>query len=58
MVIGYLRIVFLLFVVKIDGGNLISCGFGKEVKIDVFLLKDLDVDRGKDFGNSGKWVLI
>lgn len=55
MVIGYLRIVFLLFVVKIDGGNLISWGFGKEVKIDVFLLKDLDVDRGKDFG---KWVLI
>lgn len=52
--IGYLRIVPSPLVAKIDGGNLISRGFGKEVKIDASLSKDPDVDRGKDSGNSGK----
>lgn len=53
--IGYLRIVPSPLVAKIDGGNLISRGFGKEVKIDASPSKDPDVDSGKD---SGKCALI
>lgn len=45
IIIGYLKIVLLFFIVKIVGGNLISWGFGKKVKIDVLLLKDLDVEN-------------
>ena len=48
--IGYLRIVPSPLVAKIDGGHLISRGFGKEVKIDASPSKDPDVDRGKYSG--------
>ena len=48
--IGYLRIVPSPLVAKIDGGNLISRGFGKEVKIDASPSKDPDVDNGKESG--------
>ena len=53
--IGYLRIVPSPLVAKIVGGNLISRGFGKEVKIDATPSKDPDVDSEKD---SGKWAFI
>ena len=53
--IGYLRIVPSPLVAKIVGGNLISRGFGKEVKIDATPSKDPDVDSEKD---SGKWEFI
>ena len=48
--ICYLEIVPSPLVAKIDGGNLISRGFGKEVKIDASPSKDPDVDRGEDSG--------
>ena len=53
--IGYLRIVPSPLVAKIDGGNLISRGFGKVVKIDASPSKDPDIDSGKD---SGKRAFI
>ena len=53
--IGYLRIVPSPLVAKIVGGNLISRGFGKEVKIDASPSKDPDVHSGKD---SSKWAFI
>ena len=48
--IGYLKIVPSPLIAKIDGGNLISRGFGKEVKIDASPSKDPDVENGKDSG--------
>ena len=48
--IGYLRIVPSPLVAKIDGGNLISRGFGKKVKINASPSKDPDVDSGQDSG--------
>lgn len=53
--IGYLRIVPSPLIAKIDGGNLISRGFGKEVKIDASPSKDPDIDNGKD---SGKFTFM
>ena len=53
--IGYFRIVPSHLIAKIDGGNLVSRGFGKEVKIDASPSKDPDVDSVKD---SGKCKLL
>ena len=50
--IGYLRIAPSPLVAKIDGGNLISRGFGKKIKIDATPSKDPDVNTGED---SGEW---
>lgn len=58
IIIGYLKIVLLFFIVKIDGGNLISWGFGKKVKIDVLLLKDLDVENVEDLGKGSNFYLF
>ena len=53
--VGYLRIVPSPLVAKIEGGNLIARGFGKEIKINATQSKDPDVDSGKD---SGEWKCI
>lgn len=58
IIIGYLKIVLLFFIVKIDGGNLISWGFWKKVKIDVLLLKDLDVENVEDLGKGSNFYLF
>ena len=47
---GYLRILASPLIAKIDGGNLISRGFGKEIKIDATQSRDPDVDTGKESG--------
>lgn len=47
---GYLRILPSPLIAKIDGGNLISRGFGREIKIDATQSRDPDVNIGKDSG--------
>lgn len=47
---GYLRILPSPLIARIDGGNLISRGFGKEIKVDATQSKDPDVEFGKESG--------
>ena len=48
--IGFLKIVPSPLVAKIDGGNLITRGFGKEIKIEGTQSNDPDVETGQDSG--------
>ena len=53
--IGYLKIVPSPLIAKIDGGNLISRGFGKKVKIDASPSKDPDVENVQDSGKGSNF---
>lgn len=48
--IGFLKIVPSPLVAKIDGGNLITRGFGKEIKIEGTQSNDPDLETGQDSG--------
>ena len=48
--IGFLKIVPSPLVAKIDGGNLITRGFGKEIRIEGTQSSDPDVETGQDSG--------
>lgn len=47
---GYLKILPSPLTAKINGGNLISRGFGRKIKIDAAQSKDPDMDPGEDSG--------